>query len=210
MRKTLLCVLLFSNPPHPAFSVAVYFVLVKRIVLWYNGAMPAPVKLPTGTLVLSPKADSEPQSFMLGRVATRVAFTQKLMPIFPTAYCMAFMTEEEIGRRLKDVTLWWFKRCSKIWLCMERKASTPELDPVTHDILLVNEGLMAFPDKGRHFTDANRLPIYRFSMPTAEDEPPTVRLIDREELSSYLSCNITSGLFRGVGEATQEQEDWDF
>ncbi len=160
--------------------------------------MPNPLRLHKSVLILSPKADTEPQSFQLGRVATRVAFIQKRAPIFPVAYCAAFMTQDEIGRRLKEVTLWWYKRCSRIWLCVERGVRYPELDPLTHDVLLINEGMMVFPDGRRSFRDMGRIPVEQFRMPPADDEPADIHVLERSEVSHYLRCNMTSGLFRGM------------
>jgi hypothetical protein len=162
--------------------------------------MPAPTRLLRGVLVLSPGAVNDPQSFQLGRAAMRVAHLQEYAPVFPLAYCLAFMTQEEISRRLRDTTLWWYRRCTKIWLCFTGMNGYPELDPLSHDILLINEGLMAFPDGGRHFLDKGRLPVYRFQLPTVEDGPPVIEKLSRENLAHYLRCNLTQGLFRGLEE----------
>ena len=174
--------------------------------------MPAPSRLLRGVLVLSPGSVADPQSFQLGRAAMRVAFLAELAPVYPLAYCMAFMTAEEVSRRLREMTLWWYRRCTKIWLCFAEKPAEglngaldgvekfPELDPLSHDILLINEGLMAYPDGGRNFLDKNRLPVYRFGLPVLEDGPPVIERLRRESLAHYLRCNLTQGLFRGMTE----------
>lgn len=159
--------------------------------------MPPPARLNTGVLVLSAFATSQPQSFHLGRVAMRVAHSKKLMPVYPPAHCMSYMTDGEVVKEVRDITFWWYRRCARVWLCMDRDIDYPELDPLVHDILLTNEGLMCYPG-GRHFTQKGRLPVYRFRMPSSDDNPADVELLDRQKISHYLSCNITSGLFRGL------------
>ena len=142
----------------------------------------------------------------------RVAFLQQYAALFPLAHCMSFMTDEEISRRLREVTLWWYRRVGRIWLCFMDSPQEglngsanelhgyPVLDPLSHDILLINEGLMAYPDGGRGFLDRNRLPVYRFQLPVLEDGPPIVERIPRDVLSHYLRCNLTGGLLRGMTE----------
>lgn len=160
--------------------------------------MPSPAKLHKAVLVLSAFSEKDPQRFTLGRMAMRTAHHQQLTPIFPTAYCAAYMTEEEVGRRLREVTLWWYKRCSKIWLCLV-EPDAPRLDPLTHDLLLLNEGLMVYPDRGgRSFVDKCRLPVYRFVQEDHEATACSVEPIARRDISHFLRCNITEGLFRGL------------
>ncbi len=160
--------------------------------------MGSPAKLPAGVLVLSPFSDSRPQAFKLGQMAMRVGFIKKMMPIFPVAYCAAFMTQEDLARRLRIITLWWWRRCGRIWLCTEAGEDYPELDPLTHDVLLINEGLMTYPDKGRHFMSRARLPVHRFRTHSQDDGSAKIDLLRREEISYYLRCNLTGGLFRGM------------
>jgi hypothetical protein len=174
--------------------------------------MPAPSRLLRGVLVLSPGAVNDPQCFQLGRAAMRVAYLQQLAPVYPLAYCMTFMTQEEISRRLRETTMWWYRRVAQIWLCFTQTPAEglnssgnelegyPELDPLSHDILLINEGLMAYPDGGRGYLDKNRLSVYRFQLPVLEDGPPIVERVDRGVLAHYLRCNLTGGLLRGMAE----------
>jgi hypothetical protein len=159
--------------------------------------MSAPRRLLKGVLVVSPGAVNDSQSFSLGRAAMRVAYLQQYTPLFPLAYCLAFMTQEEIARRLRETAFWWYKRCTRIWLCQTQPDTYPELDPLSHDILLVNEGLMVYPNGRRHFADKDRLPVYKFYLPTTEEGAPVIEPLPREQLAYYLRCNLTEGLFRG-------------
>jgi hypothetical protein len=127
----------------------------------------------------------------------RSAFLKEMTPVFPVAYCYSFMTQEELGRKLREVTLWWYKRVSKVWLCTDTTEGYPKLDPLTHDVLLVNEGLMVYPG-GRQFLSVSRLPVYRFTPPKSDEAPPMVQPLARTAISDYLGCNITAGLFRGL------------
>lgn len=156
-------------------------------------------RLPDGVLILSPNAADDPQAFGRGRVAMRVAYAQGLMPIFPPAFTAAFLAQDELAQRLRQLTLWWYKRLSRIWLCMPMDMEYPELDPLTHDVLLINEGRMVFPDQGRRFRGSLRVSVYRFDMPKTEDAQAEAHLLSREEIGHYLRCNLTAGLFRGLG-----------
>jgi len=159
--------------------------------------MPAAKRLAKGVLILSAFADAQRQSYQLGQVAMRSAFLKDLTPVFPAAYCGAFMTQEELGRRLREVTLWWYKRVARVWLCMDLNEEFPALDPLTHDILLINEGLMIYPG-GRRFIGDSRLPVYKFVPPRSDEAPPDVAKLARKDISDFLGCNITAGLFRGL------------
>lgn len=159
--------------------------------------MPAAKRLAKGVLVLSAFADSEPQRFHLGQMAMRVAYSQGWTPLFPVALCASYMTVEEVGSKLREVTLWWYRRVARIWLCVE-DPDAPKFDPLTHDVLLLNEGLMVYPDKGGrgHFSKT-RLPVYQFRH--RDDGAATdVAPLERADLAHFLSCNITAGLFRGL------------
>ena len=161
--------------------------------------MPAAKRLSKGVLVLSAFADREKEHFTLGQIAMRTAYLQGLKPIFPPAYCVAFMTQEELARKLREVTLWWYRRCTQVWLCLPRP-SAPDLDALTHDMLLINSGLMAMPERGHgeRYLDSTRLPVFRFYV--SDDDTPTLDRLDREGVSQYLRCNLNTGMFRGLEE----------
>ena len=170
--------------------------------------MPVAARLQKGVLILSAFSDVDTQRFHLGRMAMRVAHSVGMAPLYPVALCMTYMTTEEIGSKLREVTLWWYRRVTKIWLCLENPAA-PKLDPLTHDVLLLNEGLMVYPERGGrgHFIKM-RLPVYQF-VHCADGVSTAVTPIDRTDLAHFLRCNITAGLFRGLAPEAECQNNED-
>lgn len=160
--------------------------------------MPSPKRSWNLVYILVPNASIENRDgVLLGRAACRVAFQMKFIPIFPLLYNGGFLTEEELDRQLTQESWRWLKRAGRIWLCSQTEH--PELDPLSHDILLNNEGLLLARPRSCMPCPiyAKRLPVYWFS-PGYDGEAVKVTVMERSDIGLTLRRNITSGLFRGV------------
>jgi hypothetical protein len=120
-----------------------------------------------------------------------------LLPVFPFLWACGYLTEEEMDRRLAAHSWKWFKRITRIWLCSPDEH--PSLDPLSHDILLRNEGLLLSKIRGGRasLVFASRVPVYWYR-PGYDGESVKVQAIERSDIACTLRRNITSGLFRGV------------
>jgi hypothetical protein len=158
--------------------------------------MPAAKRVSSWVLVLSPDTDgSVKEAVSLGRQACREIHQRKLTPIFPLLSCLTYLTEEEMKKDYPRECTKWLRRVSSIWLCLAR--GQVDIDPVTHDILVFNEGLMSSAvTYQRAWTAPSRLPVYRFWV--LDTGTPMLIRLAREELHAVLRCNIMDGLFRGV------------
>lgn len=158
--------------------------------------MPAAKRITSWVLVLSPDAcGSTKEAVSLGRQACREAWQRKLTPIFPYLTCLSFMTEEELKKEYPREVRKWLRRAGSIWLCLPRGAV--DIDCVTHDILVFNEGLMSSAVLySRSWEAPSRLPVYQFWV--QDNGTPVRSRMDREEIHRVLRCNVMGGLFRGV------------
>jgi len=131
-----------------------------------------------------------------------MAHQKGLVPIFPLWDCMGYMTEEEVAKDLSRVVHSWAKRSSRLWLCLAPECT--DVDTVTHDALLYNEGHMRADM--RHYKSPSRLPVYRFWVDRSGN--PVVRVVERHEVSEILRKNIMSGLFRGYADTAERSGEY--
>ena len=160
--------------------------------------MPAPSRVWNACYILVPDVGiANRDAILLGRAACRVAYQAKLRPVFPILYYGGFMTEEELDRKLTAESWLELRRSSRIWLCSS--SEHPVLDPLSHDMLLDNEGLLLTRPRSCAYSSvfARRLPVYWFQ-PGFDGESVKVTVMERTDLAQTLRMNITSGLFRGV------------
>ena len=154
--------------------------------------MGAPKRISNWVLILSPVNGNGLRSAVTsGQQACREAHLRGMTPIFPLFQSMGFLTEEELQKDLGRITRSWSRRVSRLWLCLSPDQTG--VDPVTHDVLLDNEGHMAA--KIKHYRAPSRLPVYRFWV---DDRGKSfLDNMERVEVNELLRCNILDGLFRG-------------
>jgi len=160
--------------------------------------MSAPIRMHNACYILVPWVGvANRDAILLGRAACRVAYQAKMFPVFPMLQFGGYLTEDEMDRQLTVESWRWVRRSAKIWLCTDTEH--PKLDPLTHDILLDNEGLLLTRTRSSSYNSvfAKRRPVYRFK-PGFDGESVQVSLLERAEIAQTLRTNITSGLFRGV------------
>lgn len=160
--------------------------------------MPALARIWNACYILVPDVGiANRDAILLGRAACRVAYQAKLKPVFPILYYGGFMTEEELDRQLTAESWREFRRCSRIWLCSP--SEHPVLDPLSHDMLLSNEGLLLTRPRSSAYSSvfARRIPVYWYQ-PGFDGEAVKVSAMERSDVGRTLRMNITSGLFRGV------------
>lgn len=158
--------------------------------------MPAAKRIASWVLVLSPDTcGSVKEAVSLGRQACREIHQRKLTPIFPLLMCLTYLTDEEMKKDYPRECAKWLRRVSAIWLCLPK--GTVDVDPITHDTLVFNEGLMSSGVAYQRAWQApSRLPVYRFWV--QDTGIPMLVRFSREDLHGILRCNIQNGLFRGV------------
>jgi hypothetical protein len=155
--------------------------------------MPAPKRIRNWVLILSPvNGGGIRDAVALGRQACRAAHQRGLEPIFPLLYCLGFMTDEEVAKGLPQVTARWARRVSRIWLC--GAPSDTDVDPVTHDVLLNNEGHMNA--KVRYYLAPTRLPVQQFW--ALDNGVSELKLMERSDIDMLLMRSIKRGLFRSA------------
>ena len=174
---------------------------VKRT--WYILGMAAPRRIPNAVYILVPSEGRNVNDVVHhSRVAGRVAVAQGLVPFSPLLFYMAYMTEEELVKKLPAASLSIIKRVSRIWLCdldSPKPCDVTDIDALSHRLLRDNEGLLAPRRKRYSFT--SRVPVHYFTQD--KDGTPRVRVLDRLEIAEILQCNIVTGLFSGVAHAMQ-------
>uniref|UniRef100_A0A6M3XP93 Uncharacterized protein n=1 Tax=viral metagenome TaxID=1070528 RepID=A0A6M3XP93_9ZZZZ len=154
-------------------------------------------RIPGTTLILVPKIGSTiKERAYLGRTACRAAWEKQLQPIYPLFAYGGFFSEEELDSALDRATIWWSRRCERIWLCsVAQQDGIPNLGPVSHGILRYNEGTRGgigwMLGNKRHYSDRGRAAVYLFT------EGGDIETLPRETLDDILRCNISTGLLQG-------------
>uniref|UniRef100_A0A6H1Z8U2 Uncharacterized protein n=1 Tax=viral metagenome TaxID=1070528 RepID=A0A6H1Z8U2_9ZZZZ len=153
--------------------------------------MPPPHRLAELILILVPSEEVEHRLVLLaGKMACRVAAEQEFHPVCPPLTYGVFLPEEAVtSHKLRRITWYWYRHCSRLWLCFPPIDAEPRLDPLTYEILSANETRGFVPKTSR---DKARLSVHL--MLWSRQENYSLKRLAHEELNDLLRRNIPNGL----------------